>query len=64
MNCGSLQEEDIDSRKNKLQQLLTWEVIESDETWKNYSKEKIETSLHLDEEIFDYLLVDLIDFIK
>ena len=30
--------------------------METDEIWLNYEKEKVESVLHLEEEIFDYLL--------
>lgn len=50
-------------REESLLKYLNWEMIETEESWSNYEREKIESLLQLEEEIFEFLVEDVAHFI-
>lgn len=52
-------------REDKLVRFLNWDIYETDDKWLFYDYEILESQLHLDSLVFDFLIEDLIyDFMK
>lgn len=52
-------------REDKLVRFLNWDIYETDDKWLFYDYEILESQLHLDSLVFDFMLEDLVsDFIK
>jgi hypothetical protein len=52
-------------REDKLVRFLNWDIYETDDKWLFYDYEILESQLHLDSLVFDFLIEDMIyDFLK
>jgi hypothetical protein len=52
-------------REDKLVRFLNWDIYETDDKWLFYDYEILESQLHLDSLVFDFLVEDMVyDFIK
>lgn len=48
-------------REDNLVKYLNWELVENNEYWSSFEHEKIESILEIEDEIFDYLIENLVN---
>ena len=57
--CGEEMLEGV--RQDRLTKFINWEIIDSDDRWSRYDLEQLECSLDVSEEIWEYLIDDLVN---